>query len=454
MTAIHAFRLFAGAAALALLAGGAAAQEMDDMPGMAHPAPTTPAPQAGDMAGMDHGAHGMAPMPDMGWMMQGALGAYPMTREASGTSWQPDASEHAGLHIMRGDWMFMGHATLNGVYDWQGGPRGDEKGFVSGMIMGMAKRGFANGDAVQFRAMLSPDPLMGKRGYPLLLASSETADGVTPLVDRQHPHDLFMELSVSYSHKLTDRDSVFVYGGLPGEPAFGPPAFMHRMSIADSPEAPISHHWLDSTHITFGVLTAGFIHDNWKIEASRFHGREPDEHRYDIETGDLDSTAVRLSWNPAKTLSLQASWADVKSPEQLEPDANQKKWSASGIYTAPFGDGGWWSTTAAWGRRSSDHEDLDAYVLESAVKPNSAWTVFARAERTDNNELVSLGGHHGPTYTVAKVSLGAIRDWKISEHLKFGLGGLYAVNLLPGALKSAYDDDPTGAMAFVRLKVE
>jgi hypothetical protein len=322
------------------------------------------------------------------------------------------------------------------------------------MMMGMAKRGFANGDAVQFRAMLSPDPLMGKRGYPLLLASGETADGVTPLVDRQHPHDLFMELSVSYSHKLTDRDSVFVYGGLPGEPAFGPPAFMHRMSIADSPEAPISHHWLDSTHITFGVLTAGFIHDNWKIEASRFHGREPDEHRYDIETGDLDSTAVRLSWNPAKTLSLQASWADVKSPEQLEPDANQKKWSASGIYTVPFGDGGWWSTTAAWGRRSSDHEDLDAYVLESAVKPNPAWTVFARAERTDNNELVSLGGHHGPTYTVAKVSLGAIHDWKISEHLKFGLGGLYAVNLLPGALKPAYDDDPTGAMAFVRLKVE
>src|SRR5262249_48321365 len=156
------------------------------------------------------------------------------------------------------------------------------------------------------------------RGYPLLLASGETADGVTPLIDRQHPHDLFMELSAAYSHRLTDRTALFVYAGLPGEPAFGPPAFMHRLSIMDSPEAPISHHWLDSTHITFGVVTAGIVLDRVKLEVSRFHGREPDQHRYDIETGALDSTALRVSWNPTAHWSLQASWADVTSPEQLE----------------------------------------------------------------------------------------------------------------------------------------
>ncbi len=159
------------------------------------------------------------------------------------------------------------------------------------MAMALAQRNVGSGgDTWQVRAMLSPDPFMGKRGYPLLLASGETADGVTPLVDRQHPHDLFMELSSTYTHRLAPQTSVFLYGGLPGEPAFGPPAFMHRLSILDSPEAPISHHWLDSTHITFGVLTAGLVHGDWKVEASRFHGREPDEHRYDIETGALDST--------------------------------------------------------------------------------------------------------------------------------------------------------------------
>src|SRR6185295_11103598 len=243
----------------------------------------------------------------------------------------------------------MTHAMLNVVSDWQGGDRGDEKAFVSGMLMGMARRDLPSGDSIQLRAMLSPDPFMGASGYPLLLASGETADGVTHLVDRQHPHDLFMELSGNYTHNLSEHDSVFVYAGLPGEPAFGPPAFMHRQSGMDSPEAPISHHWLDSTHITFGVVTAGWVHDNWKVEASRFHGREPDQDRYDIETGALDSTAVRVSWNPTERLALQVSWAYQTSAEQLEPDVDETRWSASAIYTQPIGDMGWWSTTLAYG---------------------------------------------------------------------------------------------------------
>ena len=173
--------------------------------------------------------------------------------------------------------------------------------------------------------MLSPDPAMGKRGYPLLLASGETADGVTGLVDRQHPHDLFMELSASYSHPIGEGSSAFLYAGLPGEPAFGPPAFMHRLSIMDSPEAPISHHWLDSTHVSFGVVTAGLVVDGFKLEASRFNGREPDQHRWDIETGPLDSTSLRLSWNPTPNLALQASWAHLASPEQLAPGENRSE---------------------------------------------------------------------------------------------------------------------------------
>ena len=447
---------FLAAVAIALPAG---AQDMQGMPGMAMPAaplhagPAAPlAPDAA--AGMDMSGHDMAGMDMGGHAMIAGLGPYPMTREASGTSWQPDTSQHEGIHLVSGKWQFMFHATINGVYDNQEGPRGASKGFVSGMVMGIAKRLFDSGDVLQLRGMLSPDPLMGPQGYPLLLATGETADGRTPLIDRQHPHDLFMELSASYSHKLSGRDSIFVYAGLPGEPAFGPPAFMHRLSIMDSPEAPISHHWLDSTHITFGVVTAGFVHGNLKLEASRYHGREPDQHRYDIEVGALDSTAVRLSWNPTRTLSLQGSWTRQISPEQLNPHDNETKYSASAIYTVPVGAHGFWSTTAAIGRRLSQGDALDAYVLESAIKFDERWTVFTRAESVANAELLAPVAGHAPVYTVAKASLGAIRDFPVATHVKFGVGGLYARNFVPAGLASAYGGNRGGAMGFVRVKID
>lgn len=387
--------------------------------------------------------------------MEGALGPYLFTREASGTSWQPDASVHDAIHLREGDWLVMFHGLANGVWDSQSGRRGGEKGFVAGMLMAMAQHPLGDGE-LQLRAMLSPEPLMGPAGYPLLLATGETADGKTPLVDRQHPHDLVMELSASYAWKLSASASAFVYAGLPGEPAFGPPAFMHRMSVMDSPEAPIAHHWLDSTHISFGVVTAGLVAGDWKLEASAYNGREPDQHRYDIETGALDSTAARLSWNPTRNWALQASSAFEVSPEQLQPGVNQHKVSASAIYTVDLAEQGWWSTTAAWGRRSSQGVDLDAWLLESAVKPAEAWTLFARAERVDNDELLPapLGAGPAPTFTVGKVSLGAIHDWPVGEHLLVGLGGLYALDFLSGGLKAAYGSrDPHGAMAFLRLKL-
>ena len=385
--------------------------------------------------------------------MTGAYGLYGASREASGTSWQPDAGAGmSGPMAMRDHWMLMGHATLNGVYDWQGGRRGDEKAFVSGMIMGMARRDLANGDTVQFRAMLSPDPFMGKSGYPLLLASGETANGVDHLVDRQHPHDLFMELSGSYAHNISGTDSVFFYAGLPGEPAFGPPAFMHRQSILDSPEAPITHHWFDSTHITFGVLTGGWVHDNWKIEASRFTGREPDQNRYDIEEPRLDSTSVRLSWNPTQRLALQASWANLQSPEQLEPNVDEERWSASAIYTTPVGDrGGWWSTTLAVGEKMpSNSTSRTAIALESAYHPVPEWTFFGRAEQVETDELL----HPGPIARVGKVSIGAIRDFRVRDHVMFGIGALYSRDSVPTSLAPSYEGDQDGGMAFVRLRVE
>jgi hypothetical protein len=257
-------------------------------------------------------------------------------RDAGGTAWQPDATPHGGVHLMSGDWMVMLHGEFNLVASDQSGPRGDSRTFTAGMLMAMAERDLGPG-TLKLRAMVAPDPLMGPEGYPLLLATGETADGVTHLVDRQHPHDLFMELSVSYSLPVGDRGSVYVYGGLPGEPAFGPPAFMHRTAAMDSPEAPISHHWFDSTHVTFGVVTGGFTWDRWKVEASAFRGREPDQNRWDIETGELDSRAARISFNPTANWSLQASWADITSPEALEPLVDEQRVSLSALYGRAFG---------------------------------------------------------------------------------------------------------------------
>ena len=398
--------------------------------------------QMGQMQMGDHAGHQMA--------MTGALGRYPMERESSGTAWQPDTSEQAGIHVMSGDWTLMAHGVLNLVYDHQSGRRGDDKAFVSGMLMGMARRSLGDG-TVQFKAMLSPDPLMAKSGYPLLLASGETANGVDRLIDRQHPHDLFMELSASASQSIGSTSSIFLYAGLPGEPAFGPPAFMHREAIMDSPEAPISHHWLDSTHISFGVLTGGIVVDRVKLEVSRFNGREPDQHRRDIETGPLDSTAIRLSWNPTRRLSLQGSWGHFEDPEQLEPGVDQKRLSASLLYAGEIAPDWKLAGTLAWGRKSAHRHDDDAYVVEASLK-HANWTVFGRGEVTENRELTDV--EDGPAFRVGKVSFGAVRDFDVAQHFSLGLGGLASLNFVPDGLASAYGGRrPVGAMGFVRLKL-
>ncbi len=414
------------------------------------------------VAAAGHAEHAMSGMdasePDAAGhgAMTSPLGAWPMSRDASGTSWQPDLGRHGGVHWSRGDWDFMGHAQLNLVHDVQNGPRGDEQTFVAGMIMGAARRDFADGSTLNLRAMVSPDPFMGREGYPLLLAAGETANGVDPLIDRQHPHELIMELSASYARRLSDGSSVFGYLGLPGEPAFGPPAFMHRMSAMDSPEAPISHHWLDSTHIVFGVATLGWARDGVKLETSSFRGREPDQDRWDVEKPEFDSWSVRASWNPAREWSLQASYADVASPEQLEPDEDETKWSASALHARPVGAHGWWASTLAWGRKTNDHdESKDAWLAETAFSPDDRWTVFGRVERTETDELLpGPGGAHGDLFTVAKASVGVVHDWRLSPNVRFGLGALYAVNRVPDGLEASYGGDPDGSMIFARLKID
>jgi hypothetical protein len=416
----------------------------ENMPGMDHGNIND-----GKVSGMDHGGH----------EMKGFLGPYGMGREGSGTSWQPDTSPHQGIHAQYGEWMTMWHAMFNGVYDNQGGPRGDTKAFVSGMVMAMAQRQ-VEASTFGFRAMMSPEPFMGANGYPNLLATGETADGRTHLVDRQHPHELFMELAATYSYQFAKTSSVYLYAGLPGEPALGPSAFMHRTSGLDNPEAPITHHWLDSTHIVFGVLTAGVVLDTVKLEASTFRGREPDQYRYDIEAPKLDSYSARASWNPTKELSMQVSWGHIESPEQLVPMLNENRITASIAYTKQFGDGNLWATTLAWGRKyNSPGNVLDGYLAESELIFKNGITLFGRAERVQNDELLERGeivtgfeSSH-PVYTVSKISAGGIYDFIRTQNMKFGIGALASRYGIPDALKSEYGD-PTSYMIFARLKIQ
>lgn len=414
-----------------------------EMPGM---------PPGHQMPGMAPGQQmpGMAPGHEM-HEMTGFLGPYSMSREASGTSWQPDSSPMEGIHWMRGAWMGMVHGFADAVYDHQGGPRGDDDVFGPTMLMVMAQRPAARG-TLGVRTMLSIDPAtVGKGGYPLLLQTGETADGRTPLIDRQHPHDLFMELAAVYSYPVGEHASVFGYFGLPGEPALGPTTFMHRFSGMELPEAPIGHHWLDSTHITFGVATAGLTLGRWKVEASAFNGSEPDENRWNIEAPRFNSASGRLTFNPWSNWSLQASYGHVKQPEQLEPGVNVNRTTTSVSYNRPRAAGSNWQTTLAWGHnKKTPGGSTDAFLLESTLRTGHH-TVFGRAETAQKDELFESGPHAHVVFDVGKVSLGYIFDVVRSGHLALGLGGLGSLHFVPAEIASDYGSDrPRSFMLFVR----
>ena len=384
--------------------------------------------------------------------MQGMYGPYPMEREASGTSWQPDSTPTEGMHVMKKDWMLMLHGFADTVYDHQGGPRGDSKFFGPTMIMFMAQRTLGSG-TLGLRSMLSADPAtVGKSGYPLLLQTGEALNG-DPLIDRQHPHDLFMELAASYSLRFSDEGSVFAYFGLPGEPALGPPAFMHRFSGADIPEAPISHHWLDSTHITFGVGTLGVVWKTIKLEGSTFRGREPDEDRWDIERPKFDSYSGRVSWNPKGDWALQASRGRLDEPEELEPGVDVTRTTASATYHKSTASADW-QTTFAWGRnQKSSGAALDAFLAESTVRMKKVNTLFARVERVDKDELFESGPLAGEAFWVSKATLGFIHDFNRDGKVAWGVGALGSLHVVPETLKPFYDERPASFMLFARSKI-
>lgn len=400
-----------------------------------------------------------------GHSMQGMMGDWTMNREASGTAWIPDSSPmYMKMGMYRGlNTMFMGY--VYGVYTDQGGPRGDEKVYASSQFMGSVWKRNTN-NIIGGRMMLSLDPAtMGTRGYPLLFQTGETAFG-EPLVDRQHPHDLFMELAATYAHRLSEKGGVAsLYLGAVGEPALGPPAFMHRPSAFDNPEAPLGHHWFDATHITYGVATAGIANNAVKLEGSVFTGREPDEDRYAFDKFRWDSYSGRVSFNPTRDIAAQVSHGFLKEPEELEPGVNQQRTTASVSYNRPLREGrDNWQTTLGWARNRKYAPDepmhaTDAWLLESAYLAPQG-TLFGRIERTGKDELFpdahsgsgEVPEEHHATYTINKFTLGGLKNLGLWRGTDVGVGGSLSLYAFPGELKPVYGSSPVSFNLFVRLR--
>lgn len=459
--------LLAGASLLALLsAAPATAQEMDhsmhqgmEMPG---PAPTpAPAPAPAPVpapAPTAHAGHHETDMPMTGespahaghgshdgMAMRSAPTAY---SEGSGTARMPGAEPaEPGLHAMKGDWMLMAHGSVSAQYTDHSGPRGDDKFYATSMLMLMAERE-ADWGRFQARTMLSLEPAMNARGYPNLFATGETAGG-EPLVDRQHPHDLFMELAARLDINVGDNASVFLYGGPVGEPALGPSAFMHRGSARYNPEPPITHHWFDSTHITYGVVTAGVATPQWQIEGSAFRGQEPDEQRWNIETPRFDSWSVRATWTPTPQWAVQASYGELKQPETLHPGEDEHRTTASVHYA----NGSGLSAMAAFSAKNRVPGDtLTAWLGEVSWDLSDRHTLFGRIENVANDELFPDHSDplHDVTFRVTKLQAGYAYRVPLGP-VTLALGGAVSTYFKPDALDAAYGKHPVGATVFARF---
>jgi hypothetical protein len=417
-----------------------------------------------DMQGMP-GMDGMQ-MPGMNKNENELITMHPETfpqeivrHAGSGTSAEPDSTPVPMLMKMKGKWTLMFHANVFVLDEQQSSTRGADKFFSTNWFMGMAQRPLGPG-VFTARAMLSLEPAtITGRQYPLLFQQGETAYG-KPIADGQHPHNFFMEIAALYDLKLGSNGLLSFYAAPIGDPAMGPIAYPHRASAAEDPLATLGHHQEDSTHIAADVVTLGMTYRIVRIEASGFHGREPNENRWNISQGKIDSWSTRLTLQPGKNWSGQYSFGRLQSPEALFPNESQERMTASAMYNRPLPSGNW-TSSLIWGHTKSleDKSVFDSYAFESTVRfltRNHAWTRIENAERS--NELL-LGENalppnfqEMPIGRVQAYSLGYDRDFDIVPHVATAIGAQVTFYSVGENLKTVYGPHPAGVALFLRIR--
>lgn len=383
----------------------------------------------------------------------------PMNRNGSGTSWSPDTNPMYMImtHTKKGMWMFHGSVFIR--YNTQQltdkTSRSDAQFDAPNWFMAMYNRPVGKNGLLNFTGMLSFDPLtVTLHGYPLLFQSGESYKG-EPLVDRQHPHDFFTGLSIGYTQRLSKSVDVFGYFGYPGEPAISAPTFMHRVYAMNDPDAPLSHHWQDATHITFGVATVGVRVNKFKLELSDFTGREPDEHRYDFDPMKFDSYSYRLSFNPNKSWALQFSQAYIKSPEALHPEENIWRYTASALYASPLtSDGKYFASAIVWGMNDLGKDDREHSVLLEGTQQFSKQSLYGRYEFVQKSaeELDLEDGFDNKIFNIHKFTLGTNRKLFKTGPIEFIGGVQSSINFPPKSLQSLYGNTPMAGEIYLQIR--
>ncbi len=383
----------------------------------------------------------------------------PMTRNGSGTGWLPDNSPMYGYMLHTEKWMYMFHGNLFVRYNNQDideqGTRGAAMVDAPNWVMAMGQRAVGRRGLFRFSTMLSLDPLtIGGGGYPLLYQSGETWQG-QPLVDRQHPHDLFSELSVAYTHQFSNHTDAFVYLAYPGEPALGPVAFMHRVSSLYNPDAPLGHHWQDATHITFGVATLGVRHRQVKLEGSVFTGREPNEERYGFDRPRFDSYAVRFSYSPSPAWALQASQAWVQDVHESGPREDVRKTTASAIHSVRPGKPGHTLNSAfVWGYNKADgHRGAHSFLAETAwgMQRTTLYGKYEWVQKSTEDLLLEDTFRHDELFGVQALTAGL--QHRLAQVFKTHLAVGSQASWYPstGQLRSIYGANPMALQVYLRL---
>lgn len=395
-----------------------------------------------DMDGMDH--HDMQPSTLIEEIEE---------HTSAGTTAEPDSTPVPMLMLQRGGWnlMFHGVAFLNDIQ--QSGPRGGDKLFSTNWLMPMAQKRLGRGEFT-LRTMFSLEPAtVTQRFYPELFQQGETAFG-RPITDGQHPHDFFMELAALYDLRLGEKTLLSFYAAPVGDPAMGPTAYAHRSSASEDPLATLGHHLQDSTHIASDVVTAGVTYKSVRLEASGFHGREPDEFRWNIDSGRMDSWSTRLTVQPGKNWSAQYSFAHLTSPEQLHPEEDVQRMTASVMHNHPLA-AGYWATTLLWGRNHSlaSQESFNGYLGESTLQFAHKNYVWGRVENVDRTtELLPVGFDESFLARVQAYSIGYDRDVKLVSRLATAVGAQATFYHAPAFLSATYGEHPAGVVVFFRVR--